>query len=359
MILIEKLKKLKMQEEPIIGTKIQINKFGGPEQLKSKQIKVLPPQKGEVKIKILAVSVGITDLMARSGKYLLQPFTPLTPGYDCIGEIIDWHPSVDSDLTEAKQGKGTRVAICLPRMGTYITHLSVKPWQIVTLPDSLDTIRAAAIPLDYLTAFSLVETHAQIKKGQNVLIHGGSGAVGSVAVRLAVNIGANVYATGSLHNKNLIEGLGAHFLNYSDTNLHETIQRLEPNGMDAVLLHFGGELLKQARRMTKKQGIVVNYAFTSNVQGWEKLNTLFGALNIKLRQSIRWFYPRSAICSVPSEIAKNHDWYRKTLKRSLESVSNEQIRIDSNHIYPLHKVSEAHRIMRNKEHNGKLILTCN
>ena len=94
-----------MQIGNIIGKKIQINKFGGPEQLKLKQIDLFPPQKGEVRIKILAVSVGITDLMARSGKYLLQPFTPLTPGYDCIGEIIDWHASVDTDLAKANQGK--------------------------------------------------------------------------------------------------------------------------------------------------------------------------------------------------------------------------------------------------------------
>lgn len=346
-------------QEYIIGEKIQINKFGGPEQLKLKQIKISPPKKGEVRIKVLAASVGITDLLARSGKYLLQPFTPLTPGYDCIGEIIDWHSSVDTVLSMIKQEKGTRVAICLPRMGTYTTHSCVKPWQIITIPDHLDTIRAAAVPLDYLTAYSLVETHARIKKGHRVLIHGGSGSVGSIAIRLAVKIGAKVYGTGSLRNKSLIESLGAHFLNYSDTNLLEEIKRLEPNGMDAVLLHFRGKLLKQARKITKKQGIVVNFAFTSGKQGREKLDTLFGALNIKLRQLIPWIHPRSAICSVPSEIAKNHNWYRETLKRSLESVSNEQIRIDPNHIYPLHKASEAHRIIENKQHTGKLILTCN
>lgn len=347
-----------MQIGNIIGERIQINKFGGPEQLKLKQIDVLPPQKGEVRIKILAASVGITDLMARSGRYLLQPFTPLTPGYDCIGEIIDWHASVDTDLAKTNQGKGTRVAICLPRMGTYTTHLCIKPWQIITLPDNLETIRAAAIPLDYLTAHSLVKTHARIKRGQKILIHGGSGAVGSIVIRLAVKIGAKVYATGSFRNKSFIESLGAYFFDYSETNLHDKILLMEPDGLDAVLLHFSGDLLLQARKITKKDGIVVNFAFTTHKVGWEKFDTLFGALNVKLRQSIPWIYPRSAICSVPAEISKNHDWYRKTLEEALEFVSNEHIRIDTGHIYPLHKASEAHRIIENNENNGKMILTC-
>lgn len=347
-----------MQIGNIIGKKIQINKFGGPEQLKLKQIDLFPPQKGEVRIKILAISVGITDLMARSGKYLLQPFTPLTPGYDCIGEIIDWHASVDTDLAKANQEKGTRVAICLPRMGTYTTHLFVKPWQIITLPDNLEAIRAAAIPLDYLTAHSLVKTHARIKRGHIILIHGGSGAVGSIAIRLAVKIGAKVYATGSLRNKSFIESLGAYFFDYSETNLHDKILIMEPDGLDAVLLHFSGELVHQARKITKRDGIIVNFAFTTHKVGWEKFDTLFGALNVKLRQSIPWIYPRSAICSVPAEISKNHDWYRKTLEEALEFVSNEHIRIDTGHIYPLHKASEAHRIIENNENTGKLILTC-
>lgn len=347
-----------MQIGNIIGEKIQINKFGGPEQLKLKQIDLFPPKNGEVSIKILAVSVGITDLMARSGKYLLQPFTPLTPGYDCIGEIIDWHTSVDTDLAKANQGKGTRVAICLPRMGTYTTHLRVKPWQIITLPDNLETIRAAAIPLDYLTAHSLVKIHARIKRGQKILIHGGSGAIGSIAIRLAVKIGAKVYATGSLRNKSFIESLGAYFFDYSEPNLHDKIILMEPDGLDAVLLHFSGELLHQARKITKRDGKIVNFAFTTHKVGWEKFDTLFGALNVKLRQSIPWIYPHSAICSVPAEISKNHDWYRKTLEEALEFVSNEHIRIDTEHIYPLHMASEAHRIIANNENNGKMILTC-
>lgn len=353
------IQKFNMQIENLIGEKIQIDKFGGPEQLKLKQIDLFPPKKGEVRIKILAVSVGITDLMARSGKYLLQPFTPLTPGYDCIGEIIDWHASVNTDLAKANQEKGTRVAICLPRMGTYTSHLCVKPWQIITLPDNLETIRAAAIPLDYLTADSLVNTHAQIKSGQKILIHGGSGAVGSIVIRLAVKLGAKVYATGSLQNKNFIESLGAYFFDYSETNLSDKILLMEPDGLDAVLLHFSGAMLHQARKLTKKDGIVVNFAFTTQKTGQEKFDTLFGALKVKLRQSIPWIHPRSAICSVPAEISKNHSWYRKTLEEALGFVSNEHIRIDTRYIFPLNKASEAHRIMENNENIGKLILVCN
>lgn len=347
-----------MQIGNLIGQKIQVDKFGGPEQLKLKQIDLFPPQKGEVRIKILAVSVGSTDLMARSGKYLLQPFTPLTPGYDCIGEIIDWHVNVDTDLAKANQGKGTRVAICLPRMGTYATHLCVKPWQIITLPDNLETIRAAAVPLDYLTADSLVNTHAQVKSGQKILIHGGSGAVGGIAIRLAVKIGAKVYATGSLSNKSFIESLGAHFFDHSETGLHNKILLMEPDGLDAVLLHFSGAMLYQARKLTKKNGIVVNFAFTTQKTGQERFDTLFGALKVKLRQSIPWAHPRSAICSVPAEISKNHDWYRKTIEKALEFASNEHIRIDTRYIFPLNKASEAHLIIANNENIGKLILVC-
>lgn len=347
-----------MQIGNISCKKIQVSQFGGPEQLQFKQINLSPPPKGKVRVKVLAVSVGSTDLMARSGKYLLQPFTPLTPGYDCVGEIIDWHKSADTDLAKANQGKGTRVAICLSRMGTYTTHLCIKPWQMITLPDNLEPIRAAAIPLDYLTADSLVNTHARVKSGQKILIHGGSGAVGSIVIRLAVKLGAKVYATGSLRNKWFIESLGAYFLDYSEADLQNKILAIEPDGLDAVLLHYSGMLLHQARRITKRDGIVVNFAFNLDKAGREKFNTLSGALSIKLRQLIPLIHPHSAICSVPAEISKDHAWYRKTLEEALEFVSSEYIRIDEKHIYPLNKASEAHQIIENCENNGKLILTC-
>jgi len=65
------------------GKKIIVKKFGGPEQLKLEFITIPPAAKGKVRIRVIAASAGNTDLTARAGKYLLQPFTPLTPGYDC------------------------------------------------------------------------------------------------------------------------------------------------------------------------------------------------------------------------------------------------------------------------------------
>ncbi len=106
------------------------------------------PSRCKVRIAVTHVSVGSTDGMARAGDYLLQPRPGFVPGYDFVGVL----ETVDDAAARRGLQPAMRVAGCLPRMGSYTTQLDVPADRVVPLPDGLDSARAAALPLDLVTA---------------------------------------------------------------------------------------------------------------------------------------------------------------------------------------------------------------
>ena len=156
----------------------------------------------------------------------------------------------------------------------------------------------------------------------------------------------------------MIERQGGIFLDYKDPDLLKTIRELEPNGMDAVLISFRGKLLRQARAVTKKKGIVVSFAFSSEKPGNEKIGTFTGALELNFRRLFPFVRPHNVLCSVPMEISSGHEWYRSALTRALKSAIDDHIYIDSEHIFDLKHVSDTHVFMDKGENQGKVILNC-
>ncbi|HEX2297474.1 MAG TPA: alcohol dehydrogenase catalytic domain-containing protein, partial [Pseudonocardiaceae bacterium] len=129
----------------IEAQRITVERFGGVEVLRPVATRLAPPTPGHVRVRVLAIGVGYTDLMARSGDYVLQRRRPFSPGYELVGEVVD------GDGTP-----GTLVAAMLPKMGAYTDHVVLPSWLLVPVPAGLDPTVAATIPLDHLTAVSIL-----------------------------------------------------------------------------------------------------------------------------------------------------------------------------------------------------------
>jgi hypothetical protein len=147
--------------EEIRCQKIVVRQFGGIEVLEVAEGRLSAPPPGHARLKVLAIGVGFTDLMARAGDYILQRTVPFTPGYELVGEVIDYR-SDGSGQDPEWVTPGTRVAVTLPKMGAYSGSVVLPSWLLVPVPDGLDANVAATIPLDYLTAVSVLERHGRV-----------------------------------------------------------------------------------------------------------------------------------------------------------------------------------------------------
>ncbi|HEX6886506.1 MAG TPA: NAD(P)H-quinone oxidoreductase [Candidatus Nanopelagicales bacterium] len=167
---------------------IAIDRPGGPEVLVERELPDPAPGRGEVLIEVAAAGVNRADLLQRQGFYPPPPGAPDTPGLECAGIIAAVGPEVEG------WQPGDRVAALLDG-GGYASLALAPTGQLLRVPDELDLVAAAALPEALCTAWSNLVMVAGLAAGETVLILGGSGGVGSIAIQLAAARGARVLAT--------------------------------------------------------------------------------------------------------------------------------------------------------------------
>jgi NADPH:quinone reductase len=334
--------------------KIMVRHFGGPEELMLIDVETAPPGKGFARLKVLAIGVGYTDIMARRGEYLLDHKLPLTPGYELVGEVLDFG---DDSLNSgpAWLQAGVRVAACLPRMGAYTEYISLPYGLLVPLPTNLDVYQAAALPLNYLTALSLLEHHGKVKQGDPVLIHGAGGGVGEAICQLGSMQKLKMYGTASAGNFGRLEAHSVHVIDYHHQDFETFLRQAEPKGLKAVFDSIGGKYLLKSYRLLQKRGILVSYAFAGR-PGKIYQDTLMGALQNMLLGIVPGSR-RTAICSVPNEIKKDLVWYQRSLTRLLEMAAEHKLTPTISEVFPLKEAPSAHILMEKHEKPGKIILS--
>jgi len=236
-------------EKPMMKA-VVAHEYGAPEVLKFEQIPRPEPKEDEALVRVIASSVNPADPLTLSGKYAREFGThlPLIPGYDIAGIVEKTGPNVTKlKLGDAVYGYPTFG-------GGWADYVTVKEWEVAAKPKSMNFIEAASVPMGALTAWQALVDVAQLQPGQTVLIHGGSGGVGSFAVQIAKARGARVIATASTANQDLLKQLGA------DVAVDYTKMKFEDvaKDVDAVLDPVGKETLARSYDVVKKGGIVMS-----------------------------------------------------------------------------------------------------
>lgn len=218
----------------------------------------MPKIKGnEVLVEVHAASINPIDTKIRMGelKLLLQYDMPLTLGNDFSGIIIE----VGNGVTKFNVGDEVYGRPRAEKMGTFTEYLSVHEADIALKPKNLSFEEAASIPLVGLTSYQALHDILGVKKGQKVLIHAGSGGVGTFAIQLAKEMGAYV-ATTSSNGIELTKSLGADkIIDYKSVNFEDVIK-----DYDAVIDSVGGKTLEKSFLTVKKGGKIVSIAGTPN-----------------------------------------------------------------------------------------------
>lgn len=234
---------------------VQIHTFGGREVLELNDIAIPEAKQGEVLIKIHAASVNPVDWKIRQGylQPLLNHALPLTMGWDVSGEVV----AVGGGVIHLKVGDEVYSRPNIANNGSYAEYMTASAEEVALKPKSLTWQEAAGVPLAGLTAWQGLYELANIEAGEQVLIHGGSGAVGQFAIQLAKLRGATVYTTTSARNTDLVLSLGAdHAINYQQVDFSEL------RDMDVVLDTIGGEVQGKSWKTIKPGGRLLSIVQT-------------------------------------------------------------------------------------------------
>jgi len=229
---------------------IVVHEYGGPEVLKYEDAPVPEPKENEILVRVIASGVNPADPLIISGKYAKEFGThlPLIPGYDVAGVVV----KSGAKITKLKMGDPIYAYTLWG--GGWAEYVLATEGEAAPKPKSLTYIDAAAVPLAALTAWQALVNTAQLSAGQTVLIHGGSGGVGSFAVQLAKVRGAKVIATASTANQDLLKELGADVaIDYTKTKFEDVVKQV-----DVVLDTVGGDTLARSYAIIKKGGMVTS-----------------------------------------------------------------------------------------------------
>jgi NADPH:quinone reductase-like Zn-dependent oxidoreductase len=234
-------------EKPMIKAVI-IHEYGGPEVLKLEDVPRPEPKENEVLVRVIAAGVNPVDALIRSGNYakFFGTTLPLIPGYDIAG-IVE---KAGAKITKLKVGEGVYGYVLWG--GGYAEYAVATEGEVTGKPKSLTYIEAGSVPLVALTAWQALIDVAQLSAGQTVLIHGGSGGVGSMAIQIAKARGARVIATASTSNQDLLKQLGA------DVTIDYTKAKFEDvaKDVDVVLDSVGKDTLARSYAVIKKGGFI-------------------------------------------------------------------------------------------------------
>jgi NADPH:quinone reductase-like Zn-dependent oxidoreductase len=230
---------------------IVIHQYGEPDVLKYEDAPRPEPKENQILVRVIAAGVNPVDAAARSEKYakFFGITLPFIPGYDIAGVV----EKAGAKVTKFKAGDSVYAYIGLGEGGGYAQYAVVTEQEAAPKPKSLTYQSAAAVPVVALTAWQALIDTAKLSAGQTVLIHGGSGGVGSFAIQIAKARGAKVIATASTANQDFLKQLCA------DVAIDYTKQKFEDvaKGVDVVLDSVGKDTLARSYGIVKKGGFVV------------------------------------------------------------------------------------------------------
>src|SRR5437868_1909880 len=237
------------QSVPKTMQAVVAHEYGGPEKLKLEAVPVPEPKENEILVRVIASCVNPADPFILNGKFAKEFGThlPLIRGYDMAGVVV----KTGAKVTKLKVGDP--VYAYLLWGGGWAEYCISNENESAIKPKSLSFIDASAVPLAALTAWQALIDIGKIENGQTVLIHGGSGGVGSFAIQIAKAHGARVIATASTANQDVLKQLGA------EVAIDYTKQKFEEiaHDIDLVLDPVGRDTLARSYGVVKKGGIVV------------------------------------------------------------------------------------------------------
>ncbi|MDD5284337.1 MAG: NAD(P)H-quinone oxidoreductase [Desulfuromonadaceae bacterium] len=317
--------------------------FGGVEVLKLGETEKPVPGEGQVLVKVFATSINRPDLVQREGKYPPPPGDSLILGLEVAGTI----ESLGAGVRGWKVGE--RV-MTLVGGGGYAEFAVAYASHLMRIPDGMSFEEAACVCESYITAFLNVFMIGEFKDGQSAILHGGGGGVNTAAIQLcrALTPACKLIVTASPAKMERVREVGADFLiNFHDTpDFTEVVKEFtNKKGVDLILDHVGAKYLAPNMNSLGYKGRLVIIGVISGIKA--ELNM---ALMMVKRQQIIGSVLRSRPVSEKGEIVVEF------VRRALPKFADRTIVPIIEKVFTIDQVTDAHRMMEEDKHFGKIVL---
>lgn len=306
-----------------------ITEFGGPDVLTVAEVDTPRPGPGEVLVRVHASSTNPIDALIRQGAVRPDLPMPAVLGSDVAGVVEEVGPGV----TEFAHGDEVFYTTQLADGGSAYAQYNVASAAIIApKPSGLSFTEAASIPLAGGTAWEAIVRRLSVRPGQTVLVHGGSGGVGSFAIQFAVAAGATVFSTAGPDNQEVVRSLGATPIDYSSDDFVEVVLAGTAGaGADAVLDTVGGDNVRRSLTAARGGGQIATIVPPDGQLDalYQRNQTLHGIFLTRERARLTEMTPV---------------FERGLARPSISSVM------------PLTDIGEAHRLLETGHSKGKTVI---
>ena len=305
---------------------IKAHAHGGPEVLKIEDAPIPFPGKGEVLVEVHAASINPIDskLLLTDPSYDHADQNPLTPGFDLAGSVVE----IGKNVKHIHVGDNVYGQAAVIKKGTgAFAEYAVTPEDLIArMPDNITFTEAAAVPLAACSAYQALIEHMKLKQGGKVLIHGGSGGIGTFAIQLAKHLGAFVASTASGAGIAYVRRQGAdQVIDYESEHFEDILK-----DFDAVLDTVGGEIYKKSFQVLKRSGLVVSM------------------LSMPSETLMKKFHVRSVLETTKVD--------SKKLGKITDLIKTGVLKVNIANVYSLQQTQEAFRAKEKEKILGKIAI---
>lgn len=232
----------------------QITAYGGKDAVQvTSEVPKPSAANGQVLVEVQAAAINPFDLKVREG--LVKDYIPLELPATLGGDVAGTVAEIGDEVTGFTVGQAVYgEANAAGGYGSFAEFTTVDAGQLAPKPERIDAVTAAALPLTATSAYQALVDHMNVQPGQTVLIHGGAGGIGSMAIQIAKHLGAHVATTATEADTDFVKGLGAdEVIDYKTQDFSQLIQ-----DYDAVFDTVGGETNTKSYQVLKQGGILVS-----------------------------------------------------------------------------------------------------
>jgi NADPH:quinone reductase len=317
---------------------IRIQQHGGPEELKIEEVPVPVPGEEQALVRLEAIGVNFIDVYHRTGLYKIAP--PFTPGMEGAGVV----EAVGKNVKDVRPGDRVAYAMAI---GSYAEKALVPAWQLVKLPNGVDSRLGAAVMLQGMTAHYLTQTTYPVKSGDSILLHAAAGGVGLLVIQMAKKKGARVIGTVSTEEKaKLAREAGVdEIIFYTQKDFEAEIKRLtQGKGVQVVYDSVGKSTFEKSLNCLVPRGMLVLFGQSSGpVPPFDPgLLASKGSLFLTRPSLAHYATTRQELLFRAGEVL---DW-----------VASGVLKVRMEKTFPLAHATDAHRQLEGRLTTGKVLL---
>jgi len=334
---------------------VWITRAAGPGALQVRETADPEPGPGQVRIRVRAAGLNFAEVMAAQGLYPDAPKPPCVVGYEVAGVIDALGDGVQSYPI------GQRV-LALTRFGGHADVVCVPAEQVLPMPDAMTFEAAAALPVNYLTAYHMLFRVAAVRPGERVLVHMAAGGVGTAVLQLCRTVdNLQTFGTASAAKHDVLKAEGcAHPIDYHATDYAVEVRRLTAgDGVDIVLDPLGGHDWRKGLKLLRPCGRLVAYGFANLASGQRRrpARLLSQVTGIPLLTPLGLMNRNLTV----SGVNIGHLWGQMAiLREELQAVlvlwDQGKIKPLIDTTYPFADAAAAHRRILQHQNTGKIVL---